>query len=100
MFFDTISYSTYNQRLIVFLSSQKERYSTLRKNARRPKNTNLFSSCDVILPKLSLSYGKRNSLKTPRRGRVLLELTSLFTFSEEAHCEALLDDADGAVFRA
>ena len=77
---------------------RKESYSKLRKNARLLENTNRFSSCDVMLPQLSLSYGKRNSLKTPQRARALPESTSLFPCAEEACSEALLEDAGAPIF--
>src|SRR5690625_7429806 len=81
--FDTISHSTYNQRLIEFLPSQKERYSKLRKNARLIENTNRFSTCNVMPPKLSLSYGKRNSLKTPQRALFAHEEAEAFPMESE-----------------
>jgi len=47
-------------------------------------------SCDVMLPKLSLSYGKRNSLKTPQRAVFDREETEAFPMESE-YFSATLD---------
>jgi len=52
-------------------------------NARLLENTNRFSSCDVMLPKPSLSYGKRNSLKTPQRAVFAREEAEAFPMENE-----------------